>query len=149
MGEFAIDHFQPMAIHPDCATDYDNLFYVCGPCNLRKTDEIVLDPLLAMTAEAVGVHPDGTIEARTPDSLRIVDLLQLDLDSLTEFRSLWIDVIKLAAANDPELYRRLLAYPADLPDLSSLRPPGGNSRPEGIAKSYFKRQQRGELSTTY
>ena len=54
--------------------------------------------------------------------------------------------------NEPEadeLYRRCLAYPDDLPDLSALRPPGGNARPEGIAQSAFARRERGELSGTY
>ena len=48
----------------------------------------------------------------------------------------------------PALIRELLCFPADLPDLSSLRPPGGNSRPEGIALSYRERRLRGELPET-
>jgi hypothetical protein len=33
--------------------------------------------------------------------------------------------------------------------LSRLRPPGGNSRPEGVVKSYFAMASRGELPTAY
>src|SRR2546430_9244318 len=44
-----------------------------------------------------------------------------------------------------ELRRRYLGYPANLPDLSALKPPGGNSYPEGIERSAFARRQRGDL----
>jgi hypothetical protein len=42
-----------------------------------------------------------------------------------------------------------MGYPADLPDLSSLRPPAGNSRPEGIDQSHAARRERGELLDIY
>jgi hypothetical protein len=48
-----------------------------------------------------------------------------------------------------DLLRRHLGYPANLPDLACLRPPGGNSRPEGIAGSSFERKRRGELPDIY
>jgi hypothetical protein len=35
--------------------------------------------------------------------------------------------------------------PANLPNLATLRPPGGNTRPQGITQCYFGRQRRGEL----
>lgn len=148
-AEFALDHFEPVALHPADATTYDNLLYVCGPCNCRKGDERVPDPLAALTAEAVTVRPNGAIEARTRSARRIVQVLRLDGPRLTELRAIWIEVVRLAAANSPDLHRRLLGFPADLPDLGRLRPPGGNSRPEGIGQSCFLLRQRGELPTTY
>ena len=148
-GEFAIDHFQPAALRPERATEYDNLLYVCGPCNLRKAAREVPDPLVALTAEAITVRTDGTIDAHTRTARRIARLLQLDARELVEFRAMWIDVIRLAAAYDPDLYARLLAYPDDLPDLGTLRPPGGNTRPDGIEQSHFRRRQRGELPATF
>lgn len=42
--------------------------------------------------------------------------------------------------------RRLLGYPTDLPNLTTLQPPS-NTRPEGIAESHFARRERGELPT--
>jgi hypothetical protein len=45
--------------------------------------------------------------------------------------------------------RRYLGYPANLPDLATLRPPEGNSRPEGVAACGFERQRRGELADVY
>jgi hypothetical protein len=58
-------------------------------------------------------------------------------------------LVHLAAGHDPDLFKRLLGFPAGLPELESLRPPGGNTRPDGITRSYFARRQRGELPDTY
>ena len=58
-----------------------------------------------------------------------VEILGLDRPRLREFRELWIRIVRLAALCDPALHQRLLSYPADLPDLSTLRPPEGNTRP--------------------
>jgi hypothetical protein len=76
-------------------------------------------------------------------------MLGLDRPRLREFRELWIRIVRLAALCDLALHCRLSSYPADLPDLSTLRPPGGNTRPDGVAQSHFARQQRGELPDTY
>jgi HNH endonuclease len=149
VGEFAIDHFEPIANRPDRATDYENLLYVCGPCNIRKGSQFVADPLASLIAATVEVRTDGTIDVRTRQARRIVRILQLDSPEMTAFRAMWIDVIQLAAAHDPGLYHQLLAFPDDLPDLSSLKPPGGNIRPEGIEQCYLPRRDRGELSATY
>ncbi len=40
-------------------------------------------------------------------------------------------------------------YPDDLPDLASLRPPGGNTLPAGIDTSHHARRSRGELPAVY
>jgi hypothetical protein len=60
-----------------------------------------------------------------------------------------MDILALAAKEKPDLYRLLLSFPEDLPDLSTHRPPDGNIRPEGVKQSYFAQQQRGELPETY
>jgi len=52
-------------------------------------------------------------------------------------------------AQAKHVLRYLLAFPAALPDLAALRPPEGNARLEGIAKSYFERRRRGELTEVY
>jgi hypothetical protein len=41
-----------------------------------------------------------------------------------------------------------MAYPDDLPDLRRLRPPGGNSKPEGVNQSAFALRERGALAAT-
>jgi hypothetical protein len=76
-------------------------------------------------------------------------MLGLDSPQSTEFRMLWIGIISLAARHDPDLYRRLMAYPDNLTDLSRLRPPGGNSQPEGVKLSAFALRERGVLPATF
>ena len=92
---------------------------------------------------------DGAIHAATPPLRRLIELLGLNRPRLREFRELWIRIIRLAALHDPALLQRLLGYPVDLPDLSTLRPPQGNTRPEGITQSHLARRQRGELPDIY
>jgi hypothetical protein len=46
------------------------------------------------------------------------------------------------------LFRELMGYPADLPNLRRCRAPE-NTRPDGIEESCFARRQRGELPDTF
>jgi hypothetical protein len=75
--------------------------------------------------------------------------LGLNRPRLCEFRTLWIRILRLAAVYGPPLFRQLMGHPSDLPDLSPLRPPQGNSRPDGVAQSHFARRQRAELPDIY
>ena len=97
----------------------------------------------------VNVSEDGEIHASTPQARNLIELLGLNRPRLREFRALWIRIVRLAARYDPALFRHLMGYPVALPDLSTLRPPQGNTRPEGIAQSHLARRQRGELPDTY
>jgi hypothetical protein len=97
-----------------------------------------------LLASVVHVSEDGSLQATSPEARRLIDLLRLDRPRLREFRAMWLRIIRLVAA-DPVLHGQLMGFPQDLPDLSRLCPPGGNTRPEGIAASYFSRRQRGEL----
>jgi hypothetical protein len=47
------------------------------------------------------------------------------------------------------LHRKLMGFPGDLPNVARLRPPDGNSRPEGIEQSYFVRKQKEILPESY
>ncbi len=148
-GEFAIDHFLPVASHPKRRTDYDNLVYACSTCNAAKSDMTLPDPCTILTAPAVAVTADGVLQAHTPEARKLIRKLGLDERPATEFRFLWLGIIRLAAQYDPGLYRKLLGFPEDLPDLSRLRPPGGNTRPDGIEASCFQKGQRDELPEIY
>ena len=88
-------------------------------------------------------------DRRAAEAGRLLAALDLNDPRRVEFRALWVSVVSLAGRFDPDLHRRLLAYPADLPDLAALKPPSGNTRPEGVAASYHARRQRGELPDTY
>lgn len=98
-----------------------------------------------MIAPNVLVHEDGTIESHSSDARETVRSLKLDSPEANEFRRLIISVVALAKHESPELHFRLMGYPTDMPDLSRLRPPGGNDRPMGVMESHFARRQRGVL----
>jgi hypothetical protein len=145
VGAYAIDHFVPVVARPDLAGEYDNLLYACTACNQIKGDARTPDPLAVLTDPAVRVFDDGTIHAATPEAARLIELLGLERDRLTEFRELWIGIVRLAERHDPSLFRRLTGFPDDLPDLSALAPPGGNTRPDGVRESYYARRLAGSV----
>ncbi|MBY0522416.1 MAG: hypothetical protein K2R98_03420 [Gemmataceae bacterium] len=148
-GLYAIDHFRAVTHHPEQAQEYDNLLHACAGCNVAKGARDVPDPLLLLTSPAVQVSEDGTIHADNPNAAHLIELLGLDSERFAEFRMLWIGIATLAARHDSALHGRLMGYPADLPDLTALRAPGGNTRPEGIAQSCHVQRQNGTLPETY
>ena len=64
-GGFHLDHFVPTSIRPDLATQYDNLLYCCGPCNLGKSDARLPDPTSALLESTVEVDDSGFLVAKT------------------------------------------------------------------------------------
>jgi hypothetical protein len=149
LGGLHIDHFHPTKLHPELATDYDNLLYCCSSCNAAKRDLQLPDPTIALLNGTLRILEDGSIEALTRMAAQIVRLLGLNTPKYREYRLLWIEIIALAKSHQPELYKQLLSFPDDLPELSPLLPPGGNSRPDGVSSSHFTRRQNGTLSETY
>jgi hypothetical protein len=149
MGAFDIDHFLPQATNPSQTTDYDNLVYGCARCNLIKSSQRVPDPLTVLTTENIRVQPDGILESHSDEAEELILALDLNSPEMVSWRLLWIRIVGLAQQNDVNLHRQLMGIPADVPDLSRLRPPNGNSRPDGIANSYFARSARGELPDSY
>ena len=62
---------------------------------------------------------------------------------------MWIAVVALAQRYQPDLYKQLLGFPDDLPDLSTRMPPDGNTRPDGVADSFLAQRNTGTLPETY
>ncbi len=102
-----------------------------------------------LTAREIVVHDDGTVEGTSEDADRIIRVLDLNDVDYCRWRRTWLRIIDLAEQFDRPLYRQLLGFPDDLPDLAPLRPPGGNRRPEGIQESCFAKRERGELPQMY
>ncbi len=146
---FEIDHLRPMSGFPGLTVEYTNLVYSCTVCNGAKGAEAVPDPSQVLTTAAVSVRPDGTLVPQTPVARRLVRQLDLNDPPFVEWRRQMIRIVELAAVHDPALHQSLLAYPDDLPDLSVLKPPGGNQLPAGVATSHFQRRANGTLAEQY
>lgn len=148
-GLYAIDHFLPVAQHPERAADYDNLLYACVTCNATKGSRELPDPSTALSGVGVRVGEDGVLRADSPEAAELIELLNLNHPMTVVFRLHWIEVVALVSQHGPALHRRLMGYPDDLPDLARLQPPEGNARPEGVRRSAHARRARGELPETY
>ncbi len=148
-GEFDLDHFVPQTLSPERAAEYDNLLYCCRLCNGARRAHLVPNPMVALTSEHVFVHADGEMEGLTSDARKLIQIIDLNEEAYCRWRRMWIRIIELAARYDPLLYEQLMGFPEDLPDLSRLRPPEGNTRPEGVAHSYFEQRKRGTLAQLY
>ena len=154
-ASFASDHFEPKVINPERELDYENLVYSCTRCNSWKGETIdLLNPSLVAMADHLNVHEDGQIEALTPDGQNLIELLDLEYYPAFDVReeALLVLQAKREHPNDPTIHAVFLkrfGCLKDLPDLSKLKPPGGNSRPDGIADSHHARKIRGQLPKVY
>jgi hypothetical protein len=152
-GSFSVEHVVPTSLAPEGLTRHEALLYACSQCNsLRGTTPLPLDPCGGLRRHLT-VQTDGTVRALTPAGDDFIAACRLNRSALVNFRRMMLDVLaflrtrkeKQAAA----LASRYLGYPEDLPDLTVLRPPGGNECPEGILQSALQRRRRGELPPTY
>ena len=110
-GEFEVEHFRPQVNSPELGLTYDNLLYACHPCNLLKGVKELPDPSQVLTAETVRVNPDGSVEAQSPDAIRLIAILGLDSDSYRHWRTIWVRIVALAETYDQQLFRRLMGFP--------------------------------------
>lgn len=151
---FSVEHLQSQVAAPQRVCDYDNLVYACCRCNSIKTDaRLVLDPCRDPLGNHLEVAPKGTIHGLTPEGRELIRICQLDRPMLTESRRRLLELFQTLESSDhPQaaaLRQHYLGFPDNLPVLSKCRPPGGNSRPEGIDESHFERSRRGAHPQTY
>lgn len=145
-GNFDLDHLIPRKIREDLALTYDNLVYACHACNLMKSFASLPDPHVHVYADCVRVEDDGSVTALNQHGETLIDELDLDDQQREEFRLLVLDSVKLAnEAGKSELVRQWLGLPSNLPDLRSRKPPGDNSRKDGLALSWHQRRPRPEF----
>lgn len=151
---FGVDHIFAKSIkeykHLEC--EYTNLVYCCNRCNAVKLIATLLDPCKEAFSDHLLIQPNGRITWHTDEGKRIVKTLALDGPKHTRFRQMLSEYYRKATekpdGETARLLRDWMAFPEDLPDLGSLRPPQ-NSKPEGITRSHFERRKRGELPDTY
>lgn len=146
-GEFNRDYFQIQANTPHAPPDYNNLVYACRMCLIRAGNCEMPNPCTTLTSDQIHVNPDGSLQVFSKDATKIIKVLGLNDGMYIQWREMWIRTIELAQEYHRELYLQLTGFPDDLPDLSRLRPPDGNTRPEGISESWFAKRERGELQS--
>jgi hypothetical protein len=151
---FSVEHFQPQVSAPGEICNYENLLYACCRCNAARRDLTnMLDPAKVALAEHLEIAADGTICSLSDEGKDLIQICQLDRPNLTTFRRGILEILR--ALNDlkeeakRQILRRYFGFPSNLPRLSALRPPGGNTRPRGIEDSFYEQQQRSELAEFY
>ncbi len=138
------DHLGCRAHSPELALTYDNLIYACHACNLTKGSSIIPDPNVHAFGACLRVEDSGAITALNDEGEILIDEFDFDAGSRIEWRVMIIQIIQtIAKSGDTELLRSLMGLPTHLPDLSSLRPPDGNIRTEGLANSWLRRRVEG------
>lgn len=148
-AEYELDHFQPQSLRPDLELSYDNLVYACRRCNSVKRAQTVDDPFAMATSDHLRVLQSGELQAVSDQAVRLVRVLDLNAESMIQWRATWLRIVELAEYNDPTLYRNLVRFPDDLPRLDRLVPADGNARPNGVEQSWFARQETAELPDAY
>jgi len=146
---WVIDHVIPRDLAPELTCDYENLVLACQCCNRQKSSHRLADPCRVAYGSCLRVEPNGEVKWLNAHGKRLVNTIRLNHERYVQERRKMLRVLQMAACRDRDLFERLMGYPADLPDLSRLRPPGGNRRPEGVEDSVHSRRVRGDLSRTY
>lgn len=151
---FHIDHFVSQKERPDLVCDYDNLILLEGRLNLVKGKQRLPNPGKIPLGKCLHVHMDdarlGEIEAFEGNEVGewIIRVLRLDSYDATEVRKLLIGILRSVARTDEQLFRKLIGYPANLPDLTKANPPD-NKRKDGIYNSAHYRMSNGTLPEWY
>lgn len=150
---FGADHVIPRSVDSSLVAEYDNLVYACNTCNSARQDS----PLpIDLNTDPIGRHVRlnamGEYDGVTPHGRSLIDLLSLNLSPLVEARRRVLFAYKRVTGAAPGVEGvdfDLFRFPLDLPDLGSLRPPNGNSKPGGIAACAFNRRATGALADFY
>jgi hypothetical protein len=98
--------------------------------------------------ECLKVNDDGTITALNEEGELLIEVLRLNNEDYTRFRSLILTTIRSLEKHNRGAFVLWMSYPDSLPNLKRLRPIG-NSRPDGVKDSFFERRERGELEDVY
>jgi hypothetical protein len=147
-NSFSIDHVNPKSIHADQTCNYNNLVYACIQCNRWKSVTLGLpDPCRTGMARHLK-HQSGIIIGLTSAGKRAVKVLELNKDDRPRFRRDFLRPFEKQHLLDPDELDKF-GYPSNLPDLSKLKPPRGNSRPAGIGMSHFARKAKKKLPPYY
>jgi hypothetical protein len=148
-ASFSVDHLTPQIQSPELICEYTNLVYACRRCNALKALHRVPDP--CEVAYGVHLHPEesGNISALSETGEALILSLNLNDTAYVAYRQF---ILTLSDTEDSHLLALrsfLMRYPTNLPDLNALRPPGGNTLPEGMDTSYHRLRLHGNLPDLY
>lgn len=102
---FGVDHYEPQSKAPQRASEYENLFYACNDCNRRKGDFwpdppqqqkgiFIPNPCQHVMFKHLR-YVGAKVDPRSRAGTFTVDLLQLNENSLVEYRQSLVRVIEL------------------------------------------------------
>lgn len=142
---FSVEHLSTKSQYPDLECEYDNLLYVCCRCNtMRGISAELPSPCEIGYGQFLRIDENGEAVPLAREGERVINILRLDHPTLTRWRQQFLELME--SAQESSIVSSLLGLPTNLPDLTVLKPPLGNSRPEGVSHSFFARRTRGEMS---
>ncbi len=116
---FAVDHYRPKVIprFRSMETEYENLYYCCGPCNSRKgaywpLDEVrgpyILNPCEHDMAAHLRLKASTfEYESKSPHGAHMIKLLQLNDPDVVEYRRRVVGTVELAGLRIAQLKAKL------------------------------------------
>jgi hypothetical protein len=150
---FHIDHLIPQKERPDLVCDYDNLILLEGRLNLVKGKRRMPDPCNVALGKCLLIYTSGErigcIEAWNGSKIgeQIIRVLRLDSEDATNTRRLWLELLRAAARVNENLFRELIGYPKNLPDLCGAK--ARNKRESGLDQSARHLSDVGTLPEWY
>lgn len=123
---FGVDHYRPKGLtrFASLICDYDNLYYCCGACNSRKTDDWPVDekagPYVVNPCEhEMASHlrfdaKTGRVEPRGQNGMHTEKLLQLNDEATVKYRRGALTTVRLIQAEIANENRLLKAIEASL-----------------------------------
>lgn len=149
---FSVDHIRPQSVAPELAAVYENLVYACCQCNSIRGTFQVPDPCEIAYGDLLTIRIDGRVIALSEQGKELADICRLNRPKLVEFRQGMLEVMEMLSKRLDEgeqIARYFLGFPTSMPRLGQLRPPDGNSKPDGVNGCFFARQQRNEVPVVY
>ena len=105
-------------------------------------------------ADHLSIDDAGKITAKTVEGQDFIDLFDLAAPGRDQLRADRLAVLRLKQElpDNPDvdmIYRRAFGYPSELPDLTTLKPPGGNANKGSEKQCCHARRERKELPDVY
>lgn len=125
---FGVDHYRPKGIarFSNLVCAYKNLYYCCGSCNSRKSDDwphdekvgpYIVNPCdYEMAAHLRFDGKTGRVEPKTPHGMHTEELLQLNDDATVQYRLGTLTTVRLFSAEIEQLERQMKAIAGRLRD---------------------------------